>query len=250
MVQSVLPPILPQEPIIGFEDPFLPLLQFPTVLQEKMPPELFAIVESEARAIHDEVIIPLLQAENSEKLSELFLSASPEYARHALLISLLVWSALRESLMGWVPEACRATQATFEERGPLRIGRQATDESLVGLYAFTLVTRGMARALTSPAVSLQPEGLDELYRWVIAFNVAFLPVAAYLLNGEIANDHTVDNVQVLANWSRYYGVGTYRAAKEAGLLSIPSQTGEDPYTPIEMLQVLDAGVADLSHLLD
>ena len=250
MVQSITPPPLPS----GLEDSCLPLLQIPNRLREKLPPELFAFIESAAQEINKEVTIPLLCAENDDRLRELFLLHSPEYAKYALLISLLVWSALKESLVGGFPETYRSLQATIEDRGPRKMGRQATDASLSGLAAFTLVTRGIARTIKVPSTSVHPEGLGELFRWTLAFNVALLPVVTFLLDADVpaepATHPATHNVQVLAQWSRYYGIGAYRMAKNAGIISVPAQLGEDPYTTEEMVDLSETAIGDMSQLLD
>jgi hypothetical protein len=225
MVQSVSPPPPTQEPPFRLEDSFLPLMQLPNRLREKMPPELFAILEGELQAIEAEVITPLLQAHNYDELRERFLATSPNYTRHALLISLLVWSTLKESLVGWFPETSHTMQTIIEQAGPRKIGEQATNDSLSGLLAFTHVMRGIERAIRSPSPPVQPEGVEELLRWISAFKVALLTVVAFLLNGD-------------------------RMAKRAGVLNVPSQTGEDPYTTDEMLTEANAVIADGLELVD
>ena len=104
MVQSVNPPIPVQEAPFGFDNPVLPILKLPDRLRERMPPELFAIIDREAEAIRKDVINPLLHAGDHNELGALFPLVSPVYDRHMVLIGLLVWSALGESIVGWFPE--------------------------------------------------------------------------------------------------------------------------------------------------
>jgi hypothetical protein len=144
-------------------------------------------------------------------------------------------------------------QTTIEQVGPLKIGQQATNDSLAGLSAFTHIMRGSAPFIRFPAAKVQPEEFYELDRWIWAFSLALLPVTVFLLNNlnrEIPNDQAVHNAQILAQWSRYYGTGTYRMAKRTGVLKVPPQIGKDPHTTDEMLEEADAVIADGLESID
>lgn len=244
MVQSVSPPPPTQEGRLRLEHSRLPFWQFPTRLREKMPPEPVALIEEQLRAIHVEVITPLLQARNDDELRERFLATVPMYTQRTMLISLVVWSTLKQPLVEWFPETQHNLQATIERAGPLKIHEQATNDSLSGLSAFIHVMRGIDRAIRSPSTLVQPEGVEELSQWISAFNVALITVVNFLLSVETPSDRATHNAQVLAQWSRYYGAGVYRTAKKAGVLNVPSQIGEDPYTTDEMLTEANAVIAD------
>ena len=244
MVRSETPPMPIREPLLGLDEPVLAFVQIASVLKERMPPNWCGIVEQQEQAIEEEVIAPLLSARNYEELREIFSAVSPQYIRREMLVGLLIWSTLKESLVGWLPETLRNWQMLIEEVGPKIVGQHATNDCLLGLSAFRYVMRGVTRRMPPQLESLPVEHSMELFWWLEAFKVALLPVIELLANQKEVSNQVANNARILASWAHYYGVGAYEQAKLTGLLKVPDLQGEQPYTTPEMLREADAVIAD------
>lgn len=220
-----------------------PLVQ---TLKSTLPASTFKAITSILRQVHKTAMNPLLRAPKAEELPAVFSQVYPKFVAGYMAASFLLWDALGEKALGWLPTTYDRLKSLLTESGPQKIGEEVTDAALLGLNTMAVVSQGIARQARRGEMPLGEE-LLELTGVVIAWALAMNTVLTYLTS-RYRRPRYRRNAAILAHWSDYYALLAYRLSKRLGLLEVPQVSGELEGEQVEDSAFAEAALEDLAGL--
>jgi hypothetical protein len=207
-------------------------------LEARLPRQVMNALEAIGRQMETEIYKPILLARGVKQLKEQFTRGFHRYSALYISMNALLWSQMdvADITAIWAPIVVRLKR-DMDGRGAEAIGEEAAGDLLVGLATVKLIS-------LSQAGSELPD-LQELQSWYILYWLAISCVCCYLIDRE----GNLQNVTVLASWSRYYATRIYQCAKTLGVVKVPVAKGPIPEPTDEDRLLSEAGLEDLAaHL--
>lgn len=234
-------PVRTEKPFASPGAMFAPEIQ---ELEARLPRQVLNALEAISRQMETEIFDPILHAEGVEQLEGEFRRVFQRYASLYISLSFLLWSELGEiaNLASiWTPIAAKF-KTELESRGAETIGKEAANDMLVGL---AIIGRVNQRLFEVAQAGGEVGDLKELQGWAIAYWMASSCVLYYHFDRE----GNLQNVRVLAYWSRYYAAGVYRWAKSRGVIKVPVGKGQIPGPSEDDRLLSEIGMEDFAERL-
>lgn len=221
-------------------------------LRETLAPAVVDALEKLSAQVRRQIFDPLVYAEDREHLAKTFERVYPGFWNHYLGIVLTLWAAVGDPQRFSVltVRVFERSQDLLRQRGPQRIGQDATAAALLGLHTVARVSRAAMRLLEPGASSALPasESLQVWASWVVAYAMAACTVW-FALSAERLHGRPENAVQ-LAYWSKGYALRVYDLSQRLGLLRYVPASGPLPATSDdEDVPLANAGLDEYRQLL-
>lgn len=224
-------------------------------LRRSLPPHVVEALDAVAAQVQAQVFDPLLYAANQTALGVEFQKLYPVYWRHHLSTALILFTAISDDLSRFAVLATRGleeSQDVVRHNGPRLIGQEAVLHVLFGLDVIKRVVQGVVSSLsekTPPTSETAKTPGDEWAAQTVAYSMATSTVLFSISRGQELCGR-LENVQVLARWSRGYAVNAYHLAKQLGFLKpTPPRGVVQSASDDEDLLLAEAGLEEYRRLL-
>lgn len=180
-----------------------------------------------------EAVLPLLLARLPEDVARTFALVYPRFEIYygSATLALAAEPKVRDQLGRLARLGFYGVMQTLRERAPQRIGGEATRALLLGVHDVSRFLGAAAHAVAT-GEPVRPSRLvaDLLSRLTSAYMLTLLAVTRAIDGSlDISPAPPVENLRLLAAWSRAYALQAYTVAREAGVLrSAPKPPGEWP----------------------
>ena len=195
-------------------------------LRQSLPPGLAEALDRIWDQIEVETLDPLLRAISVEQLARTFERVFPKFRDYYVSTILIIWGWLLEDPQRFSALTIRSFQESerlIRSHGPHWIGHDASLNALHGLATITRIAKAATVLLDRQGSGdLQPNesNAEACANALVAYAMAFSAVLASL--AALADGRTpsakLENVAILAHWSKSYAVKAYHLAKATGLL--------------------------------
>lgn len=218
-------------------------------LRQNLPAALADALDRIGDQIEVEILDPLLSAASVDELAQVFEQVFPKFRDYYASTILIVLGWLREDpqrLSVLTIRRFQRAERLIRSHGPHWIGQDASLNVLHGVATISRVAKA-ATAFAGKPAGLAPNSL-EAETWastLVAYAMAFSAVVACLAMLADGRDHSpakLENVAVLAQWSKSYATKAYHLAKTAGLLKAQRPSARVGRSDAEDLMLAEAGL--------